>query len=272
VFGDWCSAEVGLREEAGVPSAASRPEYSVTRSADSPWMPLGGHLSELRLRIMVAAAALLGGSCVGLIGAPHVIDALARSVGGFVFTFPAEAFLAHLRIAFAIGGIVAGPVLVNQLLLFVAPALTTTERRWSLLILPSAFVLFMAGLVFAYFVLCPVALRFLLGLHGLDAMIALSVGRFTSFLASLLISLGLVFELPLVVIVLVRAGVITYAGLVRTRRYVYVASTVVAAALTPPDVVSQVLMAFPMIVLFEISLILSRWTRRARREEGGGRT
>lgn len=231
-------------------------------------MTLTEHLEELRYRLLVSLAALAVGCVAGWRITPHLLDWLEGRAGQLVVVTPAEAFVTYLKLAFALGLALASPVIVAQAWLFVVPGLYPHEVALAARLGPAAGVLFALGLAFGGAVIYPVAMRFLLAQAGPGVVPALSVSRFVSFLSGLVLPFGLVFEMPLVAYGAGRLGVLRPATLVRFRRWAVLLAFVVGAVLTPPDVVSQVLMAGPLVVLYEISIVTARWGARSREAPG----
>ncbi|MBO8142146.1 MAG: twin-arginine translocase subunit TatC [Firmicutes bacterium] len=224
------------------------------------------HLAELRRRILVSLAALAAGTAVGWFFVPALLDRFAEDAGGpFVFVAPAEAFTSYLKMALMIGTGLASPVIVLEAWKFVLPALFPHERRLLGRYLPASLALFAAGIAFAYFGVYPVALRFLLGFGSDELRPVLAVGRFVTFFVSVTLPFGLVFQLPLALLILVRMGTVTAAGLRRLRKFVYVLAFVVGAVLTPPDAVTQVMMGVSLILMYELTL----WSVRKGNKEHG---
>lgn len=221
-------------------------------------MDLVEHLGELRKRILVCLMAIIAGSALGYTASPQALEVLARPVGRFVFTTPTEAFLARIRISLMIGIVIASPVITIESGLFIAPGLRQDEKRLASRFVPVVVLLFVAGVAFAYIAVYPVALRFFLRFAATHLVPAISVGRFLRFLTAFVLPFGVAFQVPLVVYMLVRMNLLSRDILVRSRKYVYVLVFIVAAVLTPPDIVSQVLMALPMLALFEGTVLLTR--------------
>ena len=220
-----------------------------------PEMTTEEHLAELRRRILVSLAALAAGTAVGWFLVPDMLRRFAADTQrSFVFVAPAEAFTAYLKMALLIGAALASPVIVLEAWRFVLPALFPHEQRLLGRYLPASFSLFAMGVAFGYFAVYPVALRFFLGFGSESVRPVIAVGRFLSFFISVTVPFGVVFQLPIVLAVLVRLEMVTVAGLVRLRKMVYFLAFVVGAILTPPDAVSQVMMALPLIILFELTL------------------
>lgn len=220
-----------------------------------PEMTAEEHLQELRRRLIVSLGSVALGSGGAWIFVPDMLRRFARDVGhSFVFVSPAEGFTTYLKLAFTAGLFLASPVLVFQAWHFVLPALFPHERRLARRFVPPALALFVFGVVFAYFAVYPLALRFLLGFGGAGVEPVLSVARFVSFFVSVTVPFGLVFQFPVVLLVLVHLEIVTVGRLRAMRKPVWFLAFVVGALLTPPDVASQVLMAVPVIALFETTL------------------
>lgn len=244
------------------------------RDADSeyilPEMTAEEHLRELRLRLLASLLAVAAGTGAAWIFVPDMLRVFAADVGrSFVFVSPAEGFTTHLKLAFTAGSFLAGPVLVYQAWRFVLPALFPHERRLAYRFAPPALGLFALGVAFAYAAVYPLALRFVLGFGGEAVEPVISVARFVNFFVSVTVPFGFVFQFPVVLLVLVHLGVVTGEQLRSLRRPVWFLAFVVGALLTPPDVASQVLMAVPIIVLFELTL----WRLgKSTGEDGKGRS
>lgn len=230
---------------------------------------LGEHLIELRARFLRAGAALTVTTVASLGWSRALLGLLLRPVAETFFFAPGEAFAAHLRIAFMIGLPLAWPVVLYQAYAFVSPGLYRTERRALALVLPAGTLLFVLGLAFGYLMMIPVVLAWLRGFAAGGVTAAISVSMYTSFVVSAVVPFGVVFQLPLAVAVFSRLGLVTASSLSGARRWVYVGMAVVAALLTPPDVVSQLLMALPMSLLYELSILVARVAApRAARGQG----
>lgn len=232
-----------------------------------PEMTAEEHLAELRRRLLICLSTWFAGSVVGWFVAPGWLHRFSADVGRtFVFVSPAEAFTSYLKMALFVGLALASPVILVQTWLFVLPALFPHERRAAGSYLIPSFVLFVIGIVFAFFVVYPLALQFLLGFGSEQVQPHISVARFLTFFISVTLPFGLVFQFPVVLLVLVQLELVTVARLHELRRIVYFMSVVVATILTPPDVASQILMAIPTILLYELTL----WRMRKGAAEHGG--
>ncbi|MEW6522250.1 MAG: twin-arginine translocase subunit TatC [Bacillota bacterium] len=225
------------------------------------------HLAELRQRLIWAALSLVVGTaaCYAFVGTlREIVRRPARDVT-LVYLTPPEALVTDLKLAFMGGVALALPFIFYQVWAFVAPGLTRRERR---LVWPGAVgsvLFFFTGAVFAYFVVLPFTVRFLIGFASPGLQPMFSYSRYVAFVVALELSFGLVFQLPLVIMLLAALGVVTPGALRRFRKVAIVLVFVVAALLTPPDVISQLIMAGPLLVLYEISIGLAWLVTRHRR-------
>jgi sec-independent protein translocase protein TatC len=239
-------------------------------------MPFLDHLEELRWRILWSALAIVIASVVGFLLVHYlgVMEILIRPIEGLLGTTdklkyfsPADPFFITLKLAIVVGIILAFPIIVYHVWNFLSPALTRDERRAIVPALYLGLVLFCLGVAMAYFVALPVTLVFLMGFQTDFLEQSIEVGRYLGFVTKLLIGFGVVFELPVVVMVLTALGLVTPDFLRSKRRHSAVAITVLASFLTPGDVITlTVLMMAPLLVLYEISIVLSGMIYRKRRE------
>lgn len=226
--------------------------------ADGDGMTLVDHLGELRRRIIISIIVLLVGFLVGFYYSKPLVDYFLRLPGQLVYLYPGEAFFVHLTVAAVVGVVLSFPVVLYQIVRFVLPGLRDKEKQVLYLGLPFSLAMFVIGVVFAYQVILPLAYAFFMGFGTEKLEPLISVGNYVSFVLGLVLPFGIVFQLPLVVMLLTGVGVLNPGFLVRNRRYVILVIFVVAALLTPPDIISQSLMAIPMLFLYEVSIFLSR--------------
>lgn len=235
--------------------------------------PLMDHLIELRRRLIWSALAL----AVTFLGCFAVVDSIFTilvqplSEAGhdrMIFTGVMEAFFTRVKVAFFAALMVSFPVLASQLWLFVAPGLYRKEKKAFLPFLFMTPVLFGLGATLAYFFAVPVALHFLLGYEGSFGGVTQEalpgVGNYLDFVMRFLFGFGVSFLLPVLLMLMERVGLVTRDQLKRGRRYAILVAFIVAAVLTPPDVISQFLLAIPLILLYELSLIAIWFTERKR--------
>ncbi len=231
---------------------------------DDPKMPLAAHLKELRKRLMVILGGIMvvfvicwgfSGQIIAIVSAP-----VLPFIDNLQFDTLTDPFFTHVKASFFTAFFLTFPLTLSQIWMFVGPALYKREKRvmWPFLLL--SFPLFIGGALFFYFLVFPFAVEFLINFDKTLAP-SLRVGDYLSFTVRLLFVFGFVFEMPLISLLLTRMGVVTPEFLSRSRRYAIVVIFITAAILTPPDVITQVMLAGPLIVLFEISIIVSRLAR-----------
>ena len=238
--------------------------------------PLLDHLVELRRRLLWSFAALGLAFLLCLYFARAIFAFLVQPLvhagqGKIIYTQIFEAFFVELKVAFFAALMLSFPVIANQLWQFVAPGLYRKEKQALLPFLIATPVLFLMGAALAYYVAMPLALHYLLGfqgnLGGIQQEALPAVGNYLSFVMQFLFGFGLAFLLPVLLMLLERAGIVTRRQLVSARRYAIVANCAIAAVLTPPDIGSMLLLAVPLVLLYEISLIGIWFTERSRARE-----
>lgn len=255
----------------GVPPAApvatARPAAAEARSAyeaDERRLTLIEHLEELRTRLVRAILAVAVGTVVAFFFTRQLLEVLAYPLGEFrsqlISVEMAEFFGAYMRVALTAGIVLAMPVLIYEVVAFVTPGLTRQERRVLFTWLPFVTVSFVVGVIFGFYVVLPPAVRFLLLFGAETVTVMVRISNYVSFVTTLLLWIGLVFELPVVLALLTRLGVVTHRRLAGWRKYAILLAFVVAAVVTPtPDPVNQTIVALPMIVLYEIGVQIARW-------------
>lgn len=216
------------------------------------------HLEEFRARIIKSVIAIIIASCVVYNFVDKIYGNLVKPVGRLVFIAPQEAFITRIKIAFFGGLFFALPIVLYQLWRFISVGLKPSERKYTLLFGPLSFVFFTLGAAFGYYLIVPIGIKFLLGFATDQLTPMLTVSKYISFVGMLTFAFGLVFELPLLSLFLTKIGVVTPHFLSTKRRQAIVLIFIVAAILTPPDVITQFLMAIPLLILYEMGIIFSK--------------
>lgn len=244
-------------------------------------MPLLEHLVELRRRLMYSILTFLAAflACYGI--HEHIygflvipLATIMHEVGGsqrLIYTALTEGFFTNMKVSAFAALIITFPMFANQIWRFVAPGLYKHEKKAFLPFLLATPVLFLTGGALAYYGVMPLAWRFLLGFQTTSAQTVLPIqleakmSEYLSLVMTLIFAFGLCFELPVALTLMARVGLVTAESLAEKRRFAVVAAFVVAAVLTPPDVISQTSLAIPLIGLYEISIIACRFVEKQRR-------
>ncbi len=241
-----------------------------------PKSPFTEHLGELRDRLVRSFIAV----GVGFVGAyffkeklfeflvrPLVIAMGENANTKMIFTGLPEAFFTYLKVSLLTGIILATPVLFYQFWMFISPGLYRTEKKYFLPIVFLSVFFFLLGSSFGYFVVFPYGFKFFLG-FATDTIHAMpSMKEYLGFASKMLLAFGFVFELPLVLTFMARMGLVTVPFLKQNRKYVLLLFFVGAALITPPDVITQVMMALPLMILYEISIIGAKFFGKKKSEE-----
>lgn len=233
------------------------------------------HMEELRKRLLWAALAIILGFFVCLAFAYYILNfaieplkALLPAGTTLVFTKLPDPFFVWVKVSIVAGILLVLPFVLYQIWKFIAPGLYKRERRMALPFVVIATALFYIGSAFAYFAVFPVVFGFFLGFQQTDLKPMIDIGPFISLIMKLMLAFGAIFELPIIIVFLGLLGVVDSAFLRKGRRYFIVLAFVVGAMLSPPDVVSQILMAVPLLVLFEASIqVLSIIEKRRKARE-----
>lgn len=192
---------------------------------------------------------------------------LKSSTGGLVFTAPMDKFMAHLKVSFLAGIIMTCPFWLYQVWLFIAPGLYQHEKKWSVIFVGFGSLLFLLGCAFVYYLVFPMAFKYLMTFGGGTDIPMITISDYISFFFTTTLVFGAAFELPLVLVFLGMIGIIDAEFLKAKRRFAVVALAVLSAVITPPDAISMVMMLIPLLLLYEISIILVKYTGAAKQEE-----
>jgi sec-independent protein translocase protein TatC len=221
------------------------------------------HLIELRDRVIRAGAAVIV-VFLGLVyWAPDIFHLLARPLlqnlpkdGRMIVTDITGSFFVPMKVTMMVALVIALPVVLYQLWAFIAPGLYQHEKRLVVPLVSSSYLLFLCGMSFAYFLVFPTIFRVMAHYNApLGAQMSTDIDKYLSFALTTFLAFGMTFEVPIVVVLLVRMGILSIAKLRQIRPYVVVGAFVVAAVVTPPDVFSQLILAVPLILLYEVGII-----------------
>jgi sec-independent protein translocase protein TatC len=226
-------------------------------------------LERLRWRLVWSLVFLAAGSVLGYLYAPLALQALLSQGEGLeqlVFLSPGEAFFARLKLGVALGGALALPFIMQQLVGAAMPWVPAAARKAVYIALPCAYLLFIGGTAFACFGVLPLALRFFLSFSSPHLEPVISVGNFVDFAIMFALPFGFVFQLPVLILMLARCGWLRAEALARRRKYAVLVIAIVAAVITPADLFSMLCLALPMVLLYEVSIFLARfWAQRQAR-------
>jgi len=233
--------------------------------SDTGKQPILGHLRELRSRLIKCVIAVILTTSISFIFAKQLFHILILPAGeiNLIYIEMTEMIGTYMLVCLASGIVLAMPYIVLQFLMFVSPALTRKEKKYVYLILPWVGMMFIAGVVFGYFVLVPPGMRFLTTFGSDIATPQIKIGNYISVVTRLLLAIGLVFEIPVVSTFLARLGVITPKWLADKRKPAIILALILAAIITPTfDPVNQMLVAVPLMVLYEMSIWLAKLVQR----------
>ncbi len=228
--------------------------------------PITEHLAELRTRIFRSLIAIIVAMVAVFTKVDFFFEFFKEPLNKafpdlkLVALTPTESFFTAFKIAFLVGFVIASPFVFYQVWKFIEPALYEEEKKLVVPFVLFTTVFFISGAMFAYFGVLPLAIKFLLtfGYTQLDVEAMISVSSYISFVVRLILAFGITFELPVILSLLARLGLVTPETLAKFRPYFVVAAFVMAALLTPPDVISQVFLAMPLIVFYEISIWMAK--------------
>ena len=227
---------------------------------DESSMTLIRHLEELRTRIIKSLLAVAVGSGISYYYIEEIMHYITMPSGKLYYLQPAEAFFTYIKIAVFAGFLLALPIVFYQIWRFVLPALTVREKTIIALLVPTSVILFFSGLAFSFFLVLPAAMQFFVGFSTADLQPMFSLNQYFSFVMSFILPFGAVFELPLVVVVMAKLGLISSAFLMKKQRIMLFLAFVVGAIVSPtPDIFTQSMIAIPLFLLYEVSYLIVRF-------------
>lgn len=223
------------------------------------------HLADLRKRLLITFSTFIISLVLCFLFVDHIHDLLAKNADqALTILGPTDILSIYMKLS-GIGALTLTiPVAAYQIWRFVEPALTERERRVTLLYVPATFFLFVIGISFAYFVLFPMMYDFVLGLSHGNFNVQITANDYFAFMLNMCLPFGLLFEMPVVVLFLSHLGVINPHRLAKVRKPAYFLLTLISITITPPDLVSDILVIIPLLALYEISITISRVVHRKR--------
>lgn len=238
-------------------------------------LPLLEHVLALRKVLIMSAYAIVLGSIIGWYFSDLTFAYLAGPVTllediKFITTTPMEPMLVKIKISMFTGVVLALPIIIWQIWSFVLPALKQTEKKYLYIIVPSSVLLFLGGAALCFYVVLPIGIKFLLyaGIGGVDSTPFVTKTSYLGFIITFLLTFGIVFQLPIVLLILIRIGVLSPQALAKKRRWALLGIIILAVVISPtPDLVTQFLMAGPMYLLYEISIWLGYLVARRREKD-----
>lgn len=230
------------------------------------------HLAELRKRIIIVAVFFILSLIVGFIVSPYILEFIklqpaAANIEWNVFGF-SDGIVIYLKCALVVSVLVTLPVALYQTWLFVMPGLNDNEKRGSFIFIPISFFLFILGVVFSYFILFPMMLRFLSHINQtIGATETYGMSQYFKLMFSIIFPISIMFELPVIIIFLSKIGIVNPTFLRKIRKVAYLVLVIIASSITPPDFVSHLSVSIPLLILFEISIICSSWVHKKKSRE-----
>lgn len=251
----------------------TRERLPVTNDAEK--LPFTAHLEELRSRLIVCFIAIGIGFVASYFFKEKIFDILLRPLKAamgtgdkVIYTGLPEAFFTYLKVSLLSGLMIAVPVILYEFWMFVAPGLYEKEKRLMMPIVLLSSFFFLAGSLFGYFIVFPFGFKFFLGFSNETIQALPSMREYLGFSAKLLLAFGLAFELPMVITFMARIGIVSVDFLKKNRKYAILIFFIGAAILTPPDVITQIMLGVPLMVLYELSIIGAKiFGKKSRTEE-----
>ena len=238
-------------------------------SDDAKSLTLVEHLTELRKRLIYSVVVLIVAIFASYNFSERIVKYIIDIAPGikFVFIAPAELLLSYVKIAVISGFVVSAPFLVLQIWIFVSPGLKKNEKMTIATSLFVGGIFFIAGVVFAILVVLPIMLQFFMGFQIEEIKEMISFNSYLGFVINTLLSFGIIFELPVIMVILTRFHIISVSFIKKNRKYTILIIFIIAAILTPPDVITQILLAIPMILLYEVGILMASLVERKDRKK-----
>lgn len=217
------------------------------------------HLSELRKRLIYSSIVLIVSILVSYNFSEFIVKYIIDIAPGinFVFIAPAELLMSYIKISVISGFVVSAPFLTLQIWIFVSPGLTKSEKRTIAVSLFVGGLFFIVGVVFAFLIVLPVMLQFFMGFQIEEIEEMISFSNYLTFVINTLLSFGIIFELPIIMVILTKFHILSVSFIKKNRKYTILIIFIIAAILTPPEVITQILLAGPMLLLFEVGVLFS---------------
>ena len=240
-------------------------------------MGLWSHLDELRARLVKSGLTVLVLFVISLAFSTRILNflkaplvaALPEGTSALHFTGPMDVFMVNIKVAFLMSVVFGAPAWLYQFWKFLEPALYPKERKYVLPFIAATVLFFMFGVLFAYYFMIPMALSYLLGMGLEVAAPIITITDYMSLITVMIICFGLVFETPVILVLLAMLDIVSAESLAEHRRVIFVAILIAAAILTPPDPISMMGMAIPCYLMFELSIIVIKFLKRSRKESPG---
>ena len=223
-------------------------------------MSIVDHLDELRMRLVVVIVAIIIGTLGAYYYVEDILQILVAPAGKLYYTKPTEAFFTYMKISLVAGCIISSPIWFYQLWAFIIQALSKGEKKVTFMVVPTAVTLFVVGVLFSYYLVLPMAIQFFIGFGTDELQPLFSIGQYIDFVIAFILPFGITFELPLILIALGVIGILSSERLRQYRKMFILLAFIIGAAISPtPDMLSQTMIAGPMILLYEISYGVLRY-------------
>ncbi len=250
-------------ETAAARKQAEEEHTAAAEAAASGSMSIIQHLEELRIRLIKSLLAIALCSCAAYFFLDDIMHYLTLPAGKLYFMQPAEAFFTYIKVTVFTGFLLALPIVFYQAWAFFLPALTRKERLVLGLIVPASVILFLGGLAFSFCLVLPAGIKFFMGIGSEEILPLFSVEKYLDFVIAFVLPFGLIFEVPLIIIILARLGIVSSQFLLKQFRYVFFLSFVFGAVISPtPDIFTQSMIALPLSALYGLSALIVKYIMR----------